>query len=101
VLTGVRAVERPLRSRDRHAPSCQLSRERQRGITVGLLAPKLHEPAPVGESVRLEPARMRPKFAHLDTEGVSDLRGCRRPYFAPHGARRLPLATGPVDGFQH
>ena len=106
VRGGVRAVERSLRRRNGDAPSRQLSGQRQCGVAVGLLTPEFHEPAPVGERIRFEPARMRPQLAHLDTEGVADLSRRRRAYFAPHrtqdttGIRRsLPLAaqSGPCE----
>ncbi|HEY0535663.1 MAG TPA: hypothetical protein VGD29_29110 [Actinoplanes sp.] len=84
VRGGVRAVESSLRRRNGDAPGSQLCGQRQCGVAVGLLTPQFHEPVPVGERVRFEPARMRPQLADLDTEGIADLSRRRRPYYAPH-----------------
>lgn len=95
VLGGVRAVTCSLRRGNRDAPSRQLSGQRQSGVTVGPLTPEFHEPAPIGEHICFEPARMRPQFAHFDAEGVADLSRRRRSCFAPHQPRTLPPPTAP------
>jgi hypothetical protein len=88
------SLEGALRRGNRDAPIRQLSGQRQCGVAVGLLTPEFDEPAPVGERIRFEPARMPPQVAHLDTEGVADLSRRWRGNFAPHRPGRYPLGQG-------